>query len=50
MAAYDLQGVASLNIVSSNPILLFTCRLHAQRKGGEFTTPPGDRRLQYYTV
>jgi hypothetical protein len=36
-AVYDVSAVAALSSVSSNPILLSTCRLHEQRRG---TLPP----------
>jgi hypothetical protein len=36
-AVYDVPAVAALSSVSSNPILLSTCRLHEQRRG---TLPP----------
>jgi hypothetical protein len=33
-AVFDVPGVAALNSISSNPILLSTCRLLGQGKGG----------------
>jgi hypothetical protein len=38
-AVYDMPAIEALNSVSSNPILLFTCRLHEQRRG-DITPPP----------
>jgi hypothetical protein len=33
-AVYDVPGVAALNSISTNPILLSTCQLLGQGKGG----------------
>jgi hypothetical protein len=40
---YDVSGVATLNSVSSNPILFSTCRLHEQRRGAITAAPPGTK-------
>jgi hypothetical protein len=37
-AVYDVSGVAAFNSISSNPILLSTCRLLGQGKGGGVST------------
>jgi hypothetical protein len=38
-AVYDVPAVAALNSVSSNPILLSTCRIHEQRMGRHYRPP-----------
>jgi hypothetical protein len=40
-AVYDVPAVAALNSASSNPVLISTCRLHKQRRGGgHYRSPP----------